>query len=310
MSTELDNDRNGIIDNQYLPLPLVADASGVYTNSAINIGYTPEGGVACKLTNRTGSASVKGQAINFSPTYDDSYITATDTLSVTGFVYESGKADGAETWVVRRGIVDALLQDGYGAIRNGWVRLSATTPGRVVVQAGSGYERAPTSVTYTKGSTVSGALTDLLLDNGNKLVIAEATGTPGIDATFTFLVDEPLSEIRAAGFYPNNHSSGIQFFVWNFTSSSWGTVMFTFPANGTDDVVYSQNSLTADNFSAGEMRVRVYHPDPGNTLHRVNIDKLVLASSAAGEHFRELGHTTRAAVAGTNVLTRLDIHFL
>lgn len=275
-----------------------------------NFKMTDEGGIARQLINKTGAPSVKGQAVNLSPSYDDSYITATDTLMVVGFVYESGIADGQPVWVVQSGVADVLLQDGFEAMRGGWARLSATTPGRMIVQSSPGYERVPASVTYAAGSTFSGALSDLLLDNGNKMVFAEAAGATGLDATFTFAVEELLSELRISGFYPGNHAAGIQFQVWNYNTAGWGATVITFPASGTDDVVYTATGLTADNFSAGEMKVRMLHSDPGNTNHRVNIDKLVVASSAAGEHFRECGHVLRTVASGTNVLARINIHLL
>lgn len=275
-----------------------------------NIYLTPEGGEANLLINRTGAPSVKGQVVQFSPSYDDSYVALTDPFSPVGFVYNAGVADGQPVWVVRNGDVDGLLQDGFGAIRNGWVRASVSVPGRIMVQSAPGYDRVPSSVAYTAGSLVSGALTDLMLDNDAKMVFAEVVGTPGFDATFTFNVDEPLDTLNLSGYYANNHASGVKFAAWNYSTVGWGADLVTFPANGTQDVAYSSATLTADNYNAGEMKIRMYHPDAGVGTHRIYLDKFVLSSSAAVEHFRECGHTKRAAAAGTDVLVRLNIHFL
>lgn len=284
--------------------------SGVYTYPGLNWGITPEGGEAFKLTNRSGADSVKGMAVCLSDDYDDSVVAATEPYIVVGFAYNSGVADGDEMWIVRDGLCDLLLEDGYGAIRNGWVRLSALTAGRVAVQSAPGYERRPSSVAYTKGSAISGALSDLLLDDGTKYVMGEQTGAPGLDVVFTFNVDERMDALRASGYYANNHASGVQAMMWNYATAGWGPNLFTMPANGVDDVAYSVEGLSADYYNAGEMKVRLYHPDAGTAAHRIYLDKLVLAATASGEHFKELGHTTRQVSAGTNVLVRANIHLL
>lgn len=69
------------------------DAIRTYIDTVLasrNIRFTDEGGVAFKLINRTGVDSVKGEAINISQDYDNSYIVATEPYTVNGYVYESG----------------------------------------------------------------------------------------------------------------------------------------------------------------------------------------------------------------------------
>jgi hypothetical protein len=274
-----------------------------------NFKITDEGGYAFRMINKTGTNSVKGQPVEISSSTDDGYIAATDSLNVQGFVYEAGIADGQYVWVVRDGIADMLLADGYGAIRNGWIRLSSTTAGRVAVQSTVGYEQRPTSIAYTQGAVVSGTLADLLLDNGTKYVMSEASATPGLSAVFTFALTEAMNALNISGYTTSDHNSGIVFAVYNYSTPGWDDKI-TFPKSGSADVVYTDNTLTADNYNAGEMLVRALHSEEGNTGHRIYLDKLTLQSTADHEHFRELGHALRAATAGTNVLVRANIHFL
>lgn len=282
-----------------------------YIDSLDKIKLTPEGGYAIRLMNNTGIPSVKGQAVSLSTTTDSAYVAATDRFKVMGFVYEVGVADGSPTWIVVNGLVDALLRDGFGSVRNGSARLSAIVDGRIVVQDSVGYDLPPTSVAYTTGSTASGALENLLITNGASLVIAEVTGVPGIDATFTWSgLEEALDSFQVAGYYNGNHANGVQFYVWNYSGTpAWDSLGITFPINGTSDVVYTNLNLTANHFSSGEMKIRVYHPDAGNTNHRVYLNKLVLYTDADREHFAEVGYCAQDVVAGVDKTTKLALHF-
>lgn len=86
---------------------------------------TPEGGLACRLTNRTGAPSVKGLVLVASTTYDRAVnIAPAGAVSPIGVFYESGVADGAQAWVVVGGIADVLIKDGTTATRAYWVQTS------------------------------------------------------------------------------------------------------------------------------------------------------------------------------------------
>lgn len=73
---------------------------------------TVDGGIAVKLTNKTGGASVKGEVVTV---YDNSAIDnavekiVVDVPNPIGVFYESGVADGAEAWVVVSGIADVYF---------------------------------------------------------------------------------------------------------------------------------------------------------------------------------------------------------
>lgn len=72
--------------------------------------FTPEGGLAVKLTNRTGGASFKGQMVHVSSSYDNAVTAAVvDVPDPVGFMYQDGVADGAECLVVVAGIAEVYF---------------------------------------------------------------------------------------------------------------------------------------------------------------------------------------------------------
>jgi hypothetical protein len=92
---------------------------------------TKEGGFAIRLTNKTGSASVKGTVVIASATTDNAFnISAADELEAIGVVYESGIADGQECWVIIAGIAEVLLEDTTASTHGNWARTSITDVGR------------------------------------------------------------------------------------------------------------------------------------------------------------------------------------
>lgn len=72
--------------------------------------FTAEGGLAVKMTNKTGAASVKGEVVTTGSTVDNSVIKViVDVPNPIGVFYESGVADGAEAWVVVSGIAEVYF---------------------------------------------------------------------------------------------------------------------------------------------------------------------------------------------------------
>jgi len=107
------------------------------------IKFTSEGGLAVRLTNMTGSNSIKGYCVTPGSNYDNAVkLVAIDIPDCIGVFYESGIAHGAEAWVVVSGIADVYFSN--GATRGYLARtgLSADT-GEVYGQALS--EVFPTS---------------------------------------------------------------------------------------------------------------------------------------------------------------------
>lgn len=97
----------------------------------LKVGFTTEGGLFITLTNRTGSASVKGSIVSASTTYENAFsLTGLAAYKAIGVVYDAGIADGSECRVVIAGIAEVLLEDGTAATKGHWVKTSATTGGR------------------------------------------------------------------------------------------------------------------------------------------------------------------------------------
>jgi len=92
---------------------------------------TAEGGVAVKMTNKTGADTVKGTVVEASDSVDRAFdICPADELDPIGVVYEAGVPDGSEALVVMYGIAEVLLEDGTASTRENWVGVSASQAGR------------------------------------------------------------------------------------------------------------------------------------------------------------------------------------
>jgi len=314
MPVEFDANADGKIDDQYLPNPINADAAGVFTSPAFDFGITAEGGLAFKLTNKTGVASIKGTAINISPLYDSSFIAATDPYTVIGFVYNSGVADGSDVWIVRDGKTDFLLEDGYAATPNSWIRLSSITAGRCIPQSYPGIDFPAASIAYdtSNGVTISGTILNTRLNDGTRLVIGGTIGAPSIDARITYSgITETPNQFVFNGYFGANRAAGVTVSVWDYVSGggSW-VIMETLPASGTVDVSFTFTAITADMVSGETMLVRLHGADAGVAGDRLYVDQAIFRSSSDTEHFKECGHCLTTAAAGTDVLARMNIHFL
>ncbi len=74
------------------------------------VKLTVIGGVAIKLTNKTGANTVAGQIVKASTTIDDAFVLAgVNELQAIGIILDSGIPDGSEAWVVEGGIADVLV---------------------------------------------------------------------------------------------------------------------------------------------------------------------------------------------------------
>lgn len=116
----------------------MSDYPGSYTNhyaiETEKVRLTPEGGIAVKLTNRTGSASVKGSIVSASTQYNNAFKLQDDTYDALGVVYETGIANGSECWVIQSGIAEILLEDSSTSDRGNWVKAS-TQVGRALANS-------------------------------------------------------------------------------------------------------------------------------------------------------------------------------
>lgn len=75
-----------------------------------NIKFTTEGGLAVKLVNKTGAATVKGTVVSAATGTNGAFIlTAVDAVDPLGVVYEAGVADASSAWVVVSGKAQVLF---------------------------------------------------------------------------------------------------------------------------------------------------------------------------------------------------------
>lgn len=107
----------------------VTGLEAVVNTSTPKIKFTAEGGLAVKLTNKTGSNSVKGSVVSISSSVDNAFTLQTNEFDSVGVVYDDGIADGQECWVVEGGRAQVLLKDGTASTRGNWV-ICADTDGR------------------------------------------------------------------------------------------------------------------------------------------------------------------------------------
>lgn len=99
----------------------------IYTRVPDNGTITDEGGLAIRLTNKTGAASVRGTVVEASTGTDNAFATAgASDVHPIGVVYEAGVADGSECWLVVAGRCQVLLKDTTAATRGYWVYTSDT----------------------------------------------------------------------------------------------------------------------------------------------------------------------------------------
>ena len=88
------------------------------------IKFTPEGGIAFRMINKTGTASIKGTAVSPASAITNGFVLQSNEFDTIGFVYEDGIADGELCWVVKLGTAEALLEDGTASTAGNWVRAS------------------------------------------------------------------------------------------------------------------------------------------------------------------------------------------
>lgn len=109
-------------------LPLDVNAKG---------GITSIGGIAVKLTNKTGSNTSAGQLVIASTSTANAFETAgASDDRVIGIVFESGVVDGSEAWIVYAGFASVKMDAGGAAF--GDRIISSTTAGTGLVSNNPG----------------------------------------------------------------------------------------------------------------------------------------------------------------------------
>ena len=89
-------------------------------------GHTAIGGIAIKLTNKTGSNTVAGQLVKVDTTTNDAFNTQdANGDNTVGIVLDAGVANNLEAWIIISGIADVLIDAG-GSARGDRLISSAT----------------------------------------------------------------------------------------------------------------------------------------------------------------------------------------
>jgi len=86
-------------------------------------------GIAVRMKNGTGSASVLGSLVSVSQAADNVFILQNNEYDSIGVVAESGVANGEECYVIISGVARVLFKDGESSTR-GNILLAADTDGR------------------------------------------------------------------------------------------------------------------------------------------------------------------------------------
>lgn len=128
---------DGVNDQMVQPSDWNADhtISGGLVSDKVML--TPEGGIAIKLTNKTGANSVKGTLVEAYDTtaIDNAFkLTSANDYDPIGVVYENDVPDGSECWIVVSGRAQVLLKDSTASTR-GHVVIVSDTIGRATTIA-------------------------------------------------------------------------------------------------------------------------------------------------------------------------------
>ena len=113
-----------------------------YFSAYEKIAFSKEGGLMVKLTNKTGSASVKGYVVEASDTDNNAVqLSPVNDVDPFGVFYESGVADGSEAWIVVSG--RAQVYFGTSTTRGNFARVPVT--GDTGAASGVAYNEAAPS---------------------------------------------------------------------------------------------------------------------------------------------------------------------
>ncbi len=80
------------------------------TDTTEYVRFTAEGGLAIRLTNKTGAPSIKGYLVTASnATANSCKLVVMGEPDIVGVFYESGVADGSDAWIVVSGIAEVYF---------------------------------------------------------------------------------------------------------------------------------------------------------------------------------------------------------
>ena len=111
---------------------IIGNAIPGWNTLSANIKMTPEGGLAVKVINDTGAASIKGTVVHASPAVDRGVsLNPLDNPDPCGIVYDEGIPNGEFTWIVQGGMAEVLYST--PVVRSTFSRASSTLDAAPVV---------------------------------------------------------------------------------------------------------------------------------------------------------------------------------
>lgn len=111
-----------------MALQYISDGAG-----KVAIGYdssTGERGFLMKMTNKTGSNTVKGSLVSAHSSVDMSFGLQSNEFDTFGVVYEAGVADGSDAWIWLNGSIAEVLVENNERPVLGYLVIAAATDGR------------------------------------------------------------------------------------------------------------------------------------------------------------------------------------
>jgi len=117
-------------------IQLGVDATAVMAGG--NVMFTPEGGLAVKVLNYTGAATIKGTLVTPSTANGAVVLVPVNSPYTTGIFYEDGVANGSATWMVVSGIADVFITEGSNLgdfVRSKWSTDANTASGYATAEA-------------------------------------------------------------------------------------------------------------------------------------------------------------------------------
>ena len=156
------------------------------------------------------------------------------------------------------------------------------------------------------GSIAAGTIDSTRADDGVNLELNETVGAPAFNYEIHWKNVPANTEfgIRLNGYYDGNAAHIVKLYEWNFTTPGWDAV--TDAATDLPDEVAEQDYVWMgggpDYISAGEYRLQIFHPAPGNINHDLFIDYLWLDDSYAESEDSPPAHFIARQPGSANLL--------
>lgn len=140
-----------------------------------------------------------------------------------------------------------------------------------------GFHNIPDSINAVVGG-LTGTVADIQTwQDGNVLLLAETTGTPGMDLEINFTDVKSIRRVALGMFYDGSALHWVEIQLWDYVAVAYKTV-WTFSAGNGLNYRYSDLPVSGTNFidGSGNSKMRIVHPPSGNAAHDAHIDYAAL----------------------------------